>query len=397
MSEFSQIKHKQHAWEQWDWLWHALAYGLLILNAAIARENDTRNGSIQTILVLTVVLAFWRLPLAVIQREYWSEHVQRTLIYFLIGWILWGIMIHLHPAALMLAGMFYPILFSRVPIRFSIPSASILTLGLFLAAVIWFKPSADFLPTLVTVTVLLLVTAIAIGLFINSLIRQSHNRQQLIDELTQTRANLLKAEREAGIMMERQRMAREIHDTLAQDFTSIIMHLTAAQLSGQLNIQSHIQLAEQTAREGLNEARRIVWALRPEQLENSTLAESIENLAARFSAENSIRVNTIITGTPAPLGQEKEAALLRATQEALHNVKKHAHSKNVDITLSYMSDLIALDIVDDGIGFEKNNQHGFGLNSMRERIKIFNGTLTIETSKNKGTAIAISLPLDDQP
>lgn len=394
MSETSQIKHKQHAWVRWDWIWHALAYGLLFLNAFIARENDARNGSIQAILTLTVLLAFWHLPLAIIQREYWSEHVQRTLIYFLIGWILWSRMIYLHPASLMLAGMFYPILFSRVPIRFSISSASILTLGMFLAAVIWFKPSADFLPTLITVTVLLLVTAIAVGLFINSLIRQSHNRQQLIDELTQTRANLLKTEREAGIVMERQRMAREIHDTLAQDFTSIIMHLTAAQLSGQHNMQPHIQLAEQTAREGLNEARRIVWALRPEQLENSTLAESIERLAARFSAENAISVNIAISGNPNSLGQEKEAALLRVTQEALNNIKKHARAKNINITLSYMSDLIALDIVDDGISFDVNNKNGFGLKSMRERVEYFHGTLVIESTKNNGTAIAVSIPLD---
>jgi len=105
-------------------------------------------------------------------------------------------------------------------------------------------------------------------------------------------------------------------------------------------------------------------------------------------------VNTAITGTPGPLGPERDAALLRVTQEALNNVKKHANASRVDITLSYMADLTALDIVDDGIGFEEKDQHGFGLKTMRERVEELRGTLTIESSD--GTAIAVSLPVEDE-
>ncbi len=385
-----------HAWDQLDWIWHALAYGLLILHAFIARGNDMRNGSISTILGFTALLAFWYAPFVVRPRATWSMDAPRTLTYFVPGWILWGVLVYLHPAALMLAGVFFPIMFSRLPIRWSIISVSIVTLGLLLVTITVLNPSEETLPTLILTAGLVLISAIAIALFINSLVKQSQDRQRLVEELSQTRASLLKIEREAGVLGERQRMAREIHDTLAQDFINVIMHLTAAKLKDASAQQVHIQQAEQTAREGLDEARRIVWALRPEQLEHFSLAESLEQLAARFSVENPVSISTSITGTPRPLGPEKEAGLLRVAQEALNNIKKHARARSVNMTLSYMSDLIALDVVDDGIGFDSGvEQRGFGLKSMRERVDELSGTLTIESGNNKGTAIAISLPAED--
>lgn len=247
------------------------------------------------------------------------------------------------------------------------------------------------MPTYLLIGALLLVSQITLSSFINALITQSRQRYKLLYELQQTRAELARAERESGTLAERQRLAREIHDTLAQDFTSIVLHLTAARLSEASAMPVHLQQAEQTARAGLEEARRIVWALRPEQLEHTSLAESLEQLAGRFSAETSIRVETTITGLPRPLGPEKESALFRITQEALNNVKKHAQAAHVNITLSYMSDLVALDIIDDGVGFEQGNPYGFGLKTMRERVHELGGTLTMESEH--GTAIAISLPI----
>ena len=387
-------KIKTPVCEQLGWVWGTITYGLLILHAIVAANNELRNGSIESILALTTLLAFWYVPFIVTSESSWRQNLPRSLLYQLIGWILWIWLIFSHSAALMLAGIFYPILFSLLPIRWAIPSASLLTLSLFLISINIFNANETWRFTFLLVSILTLITAATIGLFIDALIKQSHDRQHLVDELTQTRADLLKMEREAGILAERQRLAREIHDTLAQDFTSIVMHLTATQLNSSTS-QVHIQQAEQAARDGLDEARRIVWAMRPEQLEHSSLVESIERLAARFSAENSIRVANTITGAPRPLGPEKEAALLRVAQEALNNVKKHAQAQQVNITLSYMPDLVVLDIFDNGIGFEKDDHSGFGLKTMRERVEEFNGTLTIESVRNSGTAIAASLPLED--
>src|SRR5690349_22967330 len=107
-----------------------------------------------------------------------------------------------------------------------------------------------------------------------------------------------------------------------------------------------------------------------------------------------MRVEAVVTGTPRQLAPEKEAALLRITQEALNNVKKHSNANQVNVTLSYMSHLVALDIVDNGVGFQEINSSGFGLRSMRERAAEFNGSLTIESEFGKGTAVAVSLPTE---
>lgn len=381
-------------WDRWDWIFHAISYGVLILQTVIFVVNDLGHTSFQWFFGLTGVIAVWYFPLIFNRNALWIKNPPRTLAYQIVGWILLGGLIFLNPTAMMLGAMYYPILFTRMPIRWAISSASVLTLGLLVAFIAIFNIDSESLPTIVTVTGLILGGAITIGTFINSLIVQSSDRQRLINELSQTRASLLKVEREAGILAERQRLAREIHDTLAQDFTSIIVHLTAAKLGGSESATPHIQQAEQTARDGLDEARRIVWAMRPEQLEHSTLVESIEEFAARWSVENSVRVNTAITGAPRPLGPERDAALLRVTQEALNNVKKHANASRVDITLSYMADLVALDIVDDGIGFEEKENRGFGLKTMRERVEELRGTLTIESGD--GTAIAVSLSVEDE-
>lgn len=379
---------KRHVWEQWEWVWPAVAYGLLGLHAVIAWDNDLRNGPVGWILALTGLLAVWYAPLVRGRR------LPGTLPYHLLGWIMWTGLIYLHPAALMLAGLFYLSLFLRLPIRQAIASAGVLTVVVFVVALATFNPDVVWLPSLLIFAGLLLTAATVIGLFINALIEQSHARQRLVDELTQTRADLARAEREAGTLAERQRLAREIHDTLAQDFTSIVMHLTAARLNP-ATADPHLQQAEQTAREGLNEARHLVWALQPER---ASLAQSIEQLATRWGTANPARVQFTVTGTPAPMLPEKEGALLRAAQEALTNIQKHARAHFVTLTLSYMKGMVALDVADDGCGFDPAGVvpdlgSGYGLKAMRERVEALGGTLTVESQPGKGTALAVALPV----
>jgi signal transduction histidine kinase len=206
----------------------------------------------------------------------------------------------------------------------------------------------------------------------------------------------MRVEREAGRLTERQRLARDIHDTLAQHFTSIIMHLSAAKHSHPESVQSEVQQAEDAAREGLNEIRRIVLDMQPEQIEKASLVEAVEELAARWSAENRVQVKMKVTGTPHALPSSAETALLRITQEAMHNIHKHAQAKNVNITFSFMEDLFVMDIADDGRGFDPSkNNGGFGLKTMRARIEELSGILTIESEQGRGTAIAVSLPVSE--
>lgn len=216
-----------------------------------------------------------------------------------------------------------------------------------------------------------------------------------------------RAGRTKGLLDERQRLAREIHDTLAQDFTGIITSLMAAQMT-QTGATSYsdsmrfLEDAERMAREGLAEARRLVWALRPESLDRRSISEALHRLARDWSAKSHVDVRADTTGTPRPLLPETEVALLRAAQEALSNTRKYAEASTVNITLSYMDDCVLLDVVDDGAGIDpvrledpplEHDAGGFGLVAMRQRIERLGGTLIVESAPGQGTAVAVELPI----
>lgn len=206
--------------------------------------------------------------------------------------------------------------------------------------------------------------------------------------------------REAGVHDERQRMAREIHDTLAQGLAGIITQLQAAeQADGDpASRRRHITAAIGLARESLTEARRSVHALRPEPLRTARLSEALADVAGRWSALHGLAVEVTTTGTARPLHPEAEVALLRTAQEALANVAKHAQASRVGLTLSYMEREVVLDVRDDGDGFRveaarpNGPDGGFGLIAMRQRIEGLAGTLQIESEPGAGTAISACVP-----
>jgi signal transduction histidine kinase len=212
---------------------------------------------------------------------------------------------------------------------------------------------------------------------------------------------LLTQARETGVLDERARMAREIHDTLAQGLTGIITQLQAVEQAGEdpAEWRRHVTAATRLARESLSEARRSVHALRPEPLETARLSEALADVAERWSTLHEIAVQVTTTGTARPMRPEAEAALLRTAQEALANVAKHARASRVGVTLSYMEHEIALDVRDDGRGFDPDGvvevpaqDGGFGLVAMRQRIEGLSGTLQVESEPDVGTAISARIP-----
>ncbi|SEG72900.1 Signal transduction histidine kinase [Nonomuraea solani] len=210
-------------------------------------------------------------------------------------------------------------------------------------------------------------------------------------------AQLLVQAREAGVMDERQRMAGEIHDTLAQGLTGIITQLQAAtHAKGQEDIRErHLGNAMRLAKESLAEARRSIHAVGPGPLESAPLPAALAEVAAEWSDLNGVRADVTTTGTVRPMHPEVEETLLRTAQEALANVAKHAGAGRVGLTLSYMEDVVALDVRDDGAGFDPERVRdggGFGLISMRKRVTRLAGTLEVESEPGAGTAISASVP-----
>ncbi|HET9221743.1 MAG TPA: sensor histidine kinase [Roseiflexaceae bacterium] len=212
---------------------------------------------------------------------------------------------------------------------------------------------------------------------------------------------ILEQERQAATLAERARLAREIHDTLAQGLTSIVVQLGAAQRAQAADSDAtaqHIELAQRMAREALAEARRSVWNLRAPALERGSLADALRSIVAR-----PIRPDQSATfeqrGEPWPLPQEAEAALLRMAQEALANVAKHAEATRVEVLLEYTPDSVRLSIADNGVGFEQSALSdgmmpspagGFGLLGIRERIGALGGTL--ELRNGDGAQVAVTIP-----
>jgi signal transduction histidine kinase len=232
------------------------------------------------------------------------------------------------------------------------------------------------------------VSGIWLGMWIVKVIRQSTERAELIAELEASRAEVSRLSHEAGVTAERTRLAGEIHDTLAQGFTSIITLIQAA--DPELR-DERLALAVRTARENLAESRVIVAALSPSALA-SGLLDSVRRQAARFGEETGVPAGFRVTGDPRDLPTPVEVVLLRATQEALANVRRHAHATEVAVLLAYSQASVRLVVRDDGCGFAPAGAGGFGLPGMRQRAEQVGGTLTVHSDPHTGTMIELEVP-----
>ncbi|GHF84197.1 signal transduction histidine kinase [Amycolatopsis bartoniae] len=248
----------------------------------------------------------------------------------------------------------------------------------------------------------LIVAGVMLALVLNSAsitnhaLAQNEERGRMIAENARLHEQLLTQARHAGVIEERQRLAGEIHDTLAQGLTGIIAQLAAAEHvrhdPGQLS--RHLELAQSLARANLAEARRSVRALRPGQLEQAGLPAALGELAREWSASSGISAEFQETGARCRVPDEVETILFRVAQEALANAAKHSGARQVNLTLTCLDDAVLLDVHDDGTGFDAAAEtDGYGLPGMRHRLAKVGGTLTVESSAGYGTTLNASVPL----
>ncbi len=396
-------KRSVDVWEKWNWLWPTIFYTTLFASAGLMLLDDGRTAPTWVALLLTGILLLWHwggLRFAYKDGDQWQE---RGLLRFIIitgDIILWFLLVNISPAYyVLLFGLFNQV-FRHLPLRYAIIAASLLT-----GAIIFEQLGDSGQPFSLADPLLWLflfvgTAGILFGIWISAIIGQSSRRRELIEQLEAAQADLAAAERREGVLEERQRLAREIHDTLAQGFTSIVLHLEAAEqaLPDDLDtLQKHLDRARTTARTSLEQARRVVQDLRPDLLEQQSLPDALERTAVRWTEETGIPLTTTTTGLPVPLHPNIEVTLLRAAQEALNNIRKHAQATSVEITLSYMEDVVILDVQDNGLGLDGAQPSpfagGYGLQAMRERAEECGGSLALESDLGEGTTLVVSIPI----
>jgi signal transduction histidine kinase len=396
--------HNSKPWSPFNRIWNTISYLMLGICLAISLVDTSLQLSQKGLVVL--LAAAWG-------GWYWVFIMQRTrlqinrlgmMLSFLGAVAISTALSWTHSAFTMLLFSFYGITFAMLPMGWAAPLVIAVSIILALRFVDF---SVELNLTSLSILVSFLLSgffAILLGLFINSIIRQTSEKQKMIEELNAARDDLAQAERQAGVLEERQRLASEIHDTLAQGFTSVVMHLEAAEQALEHDPASarlHIDQARSTARDSLGEARRFVWALRPDMVQRETLDLALQRVARRWSEESSLPARVEISGISRPLTPPIEATLLRAAQEGLGNVHKHARAAQVILTLTYMDDEIILDVQDDGAGFDPEvapqqarlEHRGYGLLSLQERASQLGGSLTVESAPGEGTTLVLSLPI----
>ncbi|KUJ64170.1 histidine kinase [Streptomyces albus subsp. albus] len=268
-------------------------------------------------------------------------------------------------------------------------------------AVVWVNGEDLGLDVIQVLPIALLGIALStlLGLWVKRVVRQSKERGRLIEDLRRSRERVARLSHEAGISAERERLAREIHDTIAQGLTSIIALVQSAEseLDHSPDLaRTRLALVGRVAGDSLAEARDFVTALTPPALHGSSLVQAVRRQAEGLVAETGLDVRCTVEGTERPLPMTLSVVLLRSVQEALANVRRHAsRARTVEVLVAYGEDTVRLVVRDDGQGFTPDDrQHGYGLRGMRARAAEVNGAATVSSRPGQGTTIEVTAPLD---
>ena len=391
--------------KRWGRIWNTITYAILVVSIGVCVADADINWHFKAAAAgFSSLWGVWYW-LFVIRSRIWNRHFAILFFSFVLSIFLAAVLSWINPVFAILLFAYFGIAFRALPVKWAIPNVILASIALAVRYMDfgdgWFTIK-NFLFLLGFLTMAFFASML--GLYISSIARQSHERQRMIKELESTQGELARAEREAGVLEERQRLAGEIHDTLAQGFTSIILQLETAELaidSDPAEARSHVERALKAARDSLAEARSVLWALRPEILQREPFGAALGRTAQKWEETTGIQAEVKISEETGLLPPNVEVTLLRAAQEALVNVHKHAHASSVSLTLSYMEDVVILDVQDNGRGFAATGtsdqdglfSEGYGLPAMRERVEHLGGRVSVETAPGEGTTLVVEIPL----
>jgi signal transduction histidine kinase len=300
-----------------------------------------------------------------------------------------------HPVFAFAQAIAFPLVWTRLEstrrsIVASIALAITVGIGMFFAQ----GASTDALISALLSEGLSLIFAIAFGLWITRIENRSTERQLLIDELRATQHTVAMLSQDAGVTSERERLAREIHDTIAQDLTGLV--LLAQRAGRELSTGDtaaageQLVLLEEGARTALAETRALVASTAPTGLDTGGITAALDRLAQRYERETAIAV-TVRADVDPPLSRDLEVVLLRCAQEGLANVRKHSGASAAALTLVASDSGITLRVADNGSGFDPAQpSSGYGLSGMRERLALVSGSLEV-ASGPEGTTLTVTL------
>jgi signal transduction histidine kinase len=371
------------------WVWHAL-FGSVVAIAGLFLVADGHPGGLALLAVLGVAYAAAFGWPATRRPDRWPA-CAAGLAYLAVAYAVVAVLAWADPNTLVLLFVLFPQTFLAVELRPAIALSVVLSALYTLVLLARDGWSARALRVEGIGGVATAVFAIAIGAFITGLVRQNEQRRMLIADLTTAQSERDTAQRAADVAAERERLAREIHDTLAQGFTSIVMLGQAAQASlvgeDPAGVLHRLEQVELVARDGLAEARALVAAMQPAALDGQPLDRALSHLVERFTAEAGVPARFEVTGeSRGPHSASEDVVLLRVAQEALANVRRHAAASEVTVRLVVDPGATTLEVDDDGRGFDASRPSpGFGLAGMRARAEEVGGLVEVDSCAGRTT------------
>jgi len=376
--------------------WHALFAVLVVTTALVmvAEDKPYLAWRLAIVVGIGVTYAIWG------RRGLGERAPVAGVVYLVVAWVLMVALMALDGT-----GTAWILTFGLFPQTWAILPRNKAALTVFLAVVgialvrIWQSPrTVDEFVGIAISTVIMLVLSLTLGLFIDRIIREADTRATTIDELRRTQAQLAAAERDQGVAGERERISREIHDTLAQGFTSVVTLARATESAldrGDLEaVRARLQLIEQTASDNLSEARLIVAELTPGHLQSRTLSEALQRLVDAVAAESGMTGRLRVEGDPVVLPANSEVVLLRTAQEGLANVRRHSGARSFEVFLSYAADgPVAMTVTDDGVGFAPDAaSRGYGLDGATARAAEVGGSFKVSSEPGTGARLRVEVP-----